>query len=91
MLFRSAVRLGDARTRTLFVVLVVGGVLVGAAAVWERPLALVILIVLAVAWAPVRAVRAGATGRGLIAVLGGTARVQMAFGVVATIALAVSA
>jgi 1,4-dihydroxy-2-naphthoate octaprenyltransferase len=86
-----AVRLGDARTRSLFVVLVVGGVLIGAASAWERPLALVILIVLAVAWAPVRAVRAGATGRDLIAVLGGTARVQMAFGVVATVALAVSA
>lgn len=86
-----AVRLGDPRTRALFVVLVVGGVLVGAAAVWERPLAAVILGVLVVAVGPVRRVRGGAVGRDLIAVLGGTARVQLAFGVVATATLALGA
>ncbi len=86
-----AVRLGDSRTRTLFVVLVVGGVFVGAAAVWERPLAAVILGVLVVAVGPVRRVRGGAVGRDLIAVLGGTARVQLAFGVVATASLALGA
>lgn len=86
-----AVRLGDSRTRTLFVVLVVGGVFVGAAAVWERPLAAVILGVLFVAVGPVRRVRGGAVGRDLIAVLGGTARVQLAFGVVATATLALGA
>jgi len=86
-----AVRLGDARTRVLFVVLVVGGVFVGAAAVWERPLAAVILVVLVVAVGPVRRVRGGAVGRDLIAVLGGTARVQLAFGVVATATLALGA
>lgn len=86
-----AVRLGDSRTRALFVVLVVGGVFVGAAAVWERPLAAVILGVLVVAVGPVRRVRGGAVGRDLIAVLGGTARVQLAFGVVATATLALGA
>lgn len=86
-----AVRLGDSRTRALFVVLVVGGVFVGAAAVWERPLAAVILGVLFVAVGPVRRVRGGAVGRDLIAVLGGTARVQLAFGVVATATLALGA
>ena len=86
-----AVRLGDSRTRTLFVVLVVGGVFDGAAAVWERPLAAVILGVLVVAVDPVRRVRGGAVGRDLIAVLGGTARVQLAFGVVATATLALGA
>lgn len=86
-----AVRLGDSRTRTLFVMLVVGGVLVGAAAVWERPLAAVILVVLIAAVEPVRRVRGGAVGRDLIAVLGGTARVQLAFGVVATATLALGA
>lgn len=86
-----AVRLGDSRTRALFVVLVVGGVFVGAAAVWERPLAAVILGVLVVAVDPVRRVRGGAVGRDLIAVLGGTARVQLAFGVVATATLALGA
>jgi 1,4-dihydroxy-2-naphthoate octaprenyltransferase len=86
-----AVRLGDARTRSLFVALVVGGVLVGAAAVWERPLAAVIAVVLLVAIEPVRRVRAGAAGRDLIAVLGATARVQLVFGVVATLSLAIGA
>jgi 1,4-dihydroxy-2-naphthoate octaprenyltransferase len=86
-----AVRLGDARTRTLFVALVVGAVLVGAAAVWERPLAAVIAVVLLVAIEPVRRVRAGAAGRDLIAVLGATARVQLVFGVVATLSLAIGA
>jgi 1,4-dihydroxy-2-naphthoate octaprenyltransferase len=86
-----AVRLGDARTRTLFVALVVGGVLVGAGAVWERPLAAVIAVVLVVAIEPVRRVRAGAAGRDLIAVLGATARVQLVFGVVATLSLAIGA
>lgn len=86
-----AVRLGDSRTRALFVVLVVGGVFVGAAAVWERPLAAVILVVLIAAVEPVRRVRGGAVGRDLIAVLGGTARVQLAFGVVATATLALGA
>jgi 1,4-dihydroxy-2-naphthoate octaprenyltransferase len=86
-----AVRLGDARTRTLFIALVVGGVLVGAAAVWERPLAAVIAVVLTVAIEPVRRVRAGAAGRDLIAVLGATARVQLVFGVVATLSLAIGA
>ena len=86
-----AVRLGDSRTRALFVALVVGGVFVGAAAVWERPLAAVILGVLVVAVGPVRRVRGGAVGRDLIAVLGGTARVQLAFGVVATATLALGA
>ena len=86
-----AVRLGDARTRSLFVVLVVGGVLVGAASVWARPLASVIIVVLAVAIGPVRRVRAGAVGRDLIAVLEGTAKVQLAFGVLATVSLALGA
>ena len=86
-----AVRLGDARTRTLFVALVVGAVLVGAAAVWERPLVAVIAVVLLVAIEPVRRVRAGAAGRDLIAVLGATARVQLVFGVVATLSLAIGA
>lgn len=86
-----AVRLGDARTRVLFVVLVVGGVLIGTAAMWERPLAVVIAVVLFVAIEPVRRVRAGAVGSDLIVVLGATARVQLVFGLVATLSLAIGA
>lgn len=86
-----AVRLGDPRTRQLYVGLVVGGVVLGAAAAWQRPLAAASLVVLLAALPPVRAVRRGASGRDLIAVLAGTARVQMVFGVVATLTLAVGA
>jgi 1,4-dihydroxy-2-naphthoate octaprenyltransferase len=54
-------------------------------------LAAVIAVVLLVAIEPVRRVRAGAAGRDLIAVLGATARVQLVFGVVATLSLAIGA
>ena len=86
-----AVRLGDARTRWLYVVLVVGGILIGAASAWERPLAAVILVVLSVAVGPVRRVRDGAAGRDLIVVLGDTSKVQLVFGVVASVSLALGA
>ncbi len=86
-----AVRLGDARTRVLFVVLVVGGVLLGVAAAWERPLAVSIALVLPVVVSPVKRVRGGAVGGDLIVVLGETSRVQLAFGLVATLALALGA
>jgi 1,4-dihydroxy-2-naphthoate octaprenyltransferase len=83
-----AVRLGDGRTRRLYTALIVGAyVFAVAAAVW-RLSALVALLSAPLAVAPIRAVRAGATGRALIAVLGGTARLQLGFGVAATIGLA---
>jgi 1,4-dihydroxy-2-naphthoate octaprenyltransferase len=76
-----AVRLGDARTRWFYVALIGGAYLVAilAAAVWRWPAAI------AVASAPVAApalaaVRRGATGRDLIAVLGATGKTQMVFG-----------
>jgi 1,4-dihydroxy-2-naphthoate octaprenyltransferase len=86
-----AVRLGDDRTRKLFVSLLVGGVLVGAAAVWRRPIAASMLLVLPVAWSPIRRVRSGARGHELIAVLAETSRLQLVFGVVATVTLALGA
>lgn len=86
-----AVRLGEDRTRKLFVSLLVGGVLVGAAAVWRRPIAASMLLVLPVAWSPIRRVRSGARGHELIAVLAETSRLQLVFGVVATVTLALGA
>ncbi len=47
----------------------------------DRPAALAGLGAAAVAIAPARVVRSGATGRDLIAVLGATGRVQVLFGV----------
>lgn len=86
-----AVRLGDARTRALYVVLVTGGVLVGMAGAWSRPALLSAIVVLPLTLGPVKVVRAGATGPKLIAVLGATGKVQMAFGAVVTLALLIGA
>ena len=85
-----AVRLGDRRTRWLYTALVVAtfGAVVVAAAVW-RPAALVGLAAAAFAVSPVRRVLGGASGPALIAVLGETGRLQLAFGALTTIGLAV--
>jgi 1,4-dihydroxy-2-naphthoate octaprenyltransferase len=84
-----AVRLGDARTRWLYVALVVSAfVLVVLGAGW-RPWVLITLLAAALAVAPVRMVRAGARGPALIPVLGATGRLQLAFGALATVGLVV--
>jgi 1,4-dihydroxy-2-naphthoate octaprenyltransferase len=85
-----AVRLGDARTRLLYVALLVAAALlvIGAAA-W-RPWVLLALASIVLARPPVQAVRSGARGPALIPVLGGTGRLQLAFGALATIGLLLS-
>lgn len=86
-----AVRLGDARTRSLFVaMLVLAFVLVVPAAV-ARPAAALALLAAALAVPPIRLVRGGATGRELIAVLAATGKLQLAFGVLLAAGLALSA
>jgi 1,4-dihydroxy-2-naphthoate octaprenyltransferase len=86
-----AVRLGDQRTRVLYVALLAAGFgLAALCGVWRWP-AVLVLAASPVALAPVRAVRSGATGRDLIAVLGGTARVQLVVGLVLSGLLAVGA
>jgi 1,4-dihydroxy-2-naphthoate polyprenyltransferase len=82
-----AVRLGDPRTRTFYVTLVASAfVLTTIAAAWRLP---VLLSVLAgpLAVTPVKAVRGGATGRDLIPVLGATGKLQIAFGLAASVGL----
>ncbi len=84
-----AVRLGDARTRALYVVLLGAAfVLVAVAAAW-RPWVLVALLAVPLAIVPARIVLGGARGPALIPVLGGTGRVQLAVGALATIGLIV--
>jgi 1,4-dihydroxy-2-naphthoate polyprenyltransferase len=79
-----AVRIGEARTRQLFVVAIAVGVLL---AVIGEPLAArsawPLLAVLAVPLArePVNAVRGGGVGRALIPALGGTGRLELAVAV----------
>jgi 1,4-dihydroxy-2-naphthoate octaprenyltransferase len=85
-----AVRLGDRRTRTLYVVLLVVPFLVAVAIGVDRPLALVDLLAAPLAVSPARVVLGGAVGRALVAVLQGTARLQLAFGVLLALGLAVS-
>ena len=71
-----AVRLGDRSTRVLYVALVTG------AFVTVVPTSLFALVVLPFAVLPCRRVLQGAKGPALIAVLQGTARLQLLFGVV---------
>ena len=85
-----AVLIGDHRTRVLYAgcaLIPFGMVVVIAVA---RPLALLALATLPLAVPPLRAVRAGAEGPALIGALGQTGRLQLAFGVLLTIGLAVT-
>jgi 1,4-dihydroxy-2-naphthoate octaprenyltransferase len=84
-----AVLAGDQRTRLLYTGCALGPFAMAAAMAPARPLALLTLAVLPLALAPVRAVRAGAAGPALIAALGMTGRLQLAFGALLSIGLAV--
>jgi len=86
-----AVRLGDGRTRTMYTVLVGGAFVIAvvAAVVW-RPLTAIAAVAIPLAIVPIRLVRSGANGRDLIAVLGATGKVQLAFGLLTTIGLILS-
>jgi 1,4-dihydroxy-2-naphthoate polyprenyltransferase len=85
-----AVLLGDHRTRLLYAgcALLPFGMLVVIA--FARPLALLALAALPLALPPLRAVRAGAAGPALIGALGQTGRLQLVFGALLTIGLAVA-
>ena len=87
-----AVRLGDARTRTFFVVLLgLAFALVIVIAAAYRPLAAIGLLGVVVAAPVVKAIRSGAKGRDLIAVLGATGKVQLVTGLLAALGIALSA
>ncbi|MFO7281266.1 MAG: 1,4-dihydroxy-2-naphthoate polyprenyltransferase [Thermoanaerobacterales bacterium] len=77
-----AVRMGDRRTRALYVALVVGALAAVplVAVLGDRPWAAVALAAAPVAARPVAAVRSGAAGPDLIPVLGATGRLQLALG-----------
>ena len=84
-----AVVLGDQRTRALYIgcILVPFCVALGLAPI--RPLTLLALAALPLAFAPVRQVRDGATGRSLIVALGQTGRLELAYGALLTLGLAI--
>jgi 1,4-dihydroxy-2-naphthoate polyprenyltransferase len=84
-----AVVLGDRRTRLLYAACIVVPFCVAAALAAAVPLALIALAAVPFALAPLRLVRAGASGPGLITALGQTGRLQLAFGVLLTLGLAI--
>jgi len=75
-----AVRLGRRRAGWLYVGSIVGAVAGVALAAAVRPFALIALLALPLAVAPVRSVIGGAEGHGLLPVLGATGRLQLAMG-----------
>jgi 1,4-dihydroxy-2-naphthoate octaprenyltransferase len=83
-----AVRIGDHRTRWLYVALVAGALVLALVCALDRPWSALAVLAGAVAIVPVRRVLSGAVGRDLIAVLGGTGRVQLAYGALLTLGLA---
>jgi 1,4-dihydroxy-2-naphthoate octaprenyltransferase len=83
-----AVRFGDRSTRVLYVSLVVCALVAAIVCAFDRPWSLLALLASVVAIAPVRRVRSGARGRDLIAVLGATGKVQLAYGALLTLGLA---
>jgi 1,4-dihydroxy-2-naphthoate octaprenyltransferase len=84
-----AVTLGDARSRTAYVLTLLLPFGIAALLAFFRPLTLVTVVALPLARLPVRSVRAGASGPALIKALGQTGRLQLAFGIVFTIGLAI--
>jgi 1,4-dihydroxy-2-naphthoate octaprenyltransferase len=83
-----AVRLGDPRTRWFYAGLIVSAFALVAPAAFDRVWVLLALLAVPLAVPPVRTVLRGATGTDLIGVLGDTGRLQLAFGALATIGLA---
>lgn len=87
-----AVRLGDTRTRWLYVGLVAASfVMVLVIAASGRPLAAVAMLGLLSAWPAMAKVIEGAKGPALIAVLGATGRTQLLAGLLAAVGIAASA
>ena len=84
-----AVRIGDPRTRLLYAGCALAPFAVAALIAVVRPLTLLTLAAVPLALPPVRAVRGGASGPALIGALGQTGRLQLAFGALLTLGLAV--
>lgn len=79
-----AVRLGEERTRWLYQLLIVAGIVLGLLGAFWEPGCLAVLGAVPFMIGPSRAVRNGARGVELIAVLGATGRLQLVFGMLLT-------
>jgi 1,4-dihydroxy-2-naphthoate octaprenyltransferase len=76
-----AVRLGDSRTRSLYLVLIAVSIGCVVAVAATQPLALLALLALGVLVRPVQALRSGATGRDLIPLLAATGAYELLYAV----------
>ena len=83
-----AVRLGDRATRWFYVALVAAALACAAVCAAWRPWSLLALAALLVAVQPIRTVLGGANGPALIPVLGATGKVQLAYGALLAVGLA---
>jgi len=86
-----AVRLGDGATRALYVALIVAAFLLVPIVAIRRPWAVLALLAVVAAVPPVRGIGEGRSGMALIPVLGETGRLQLAFGALLSLGLALSA
>jgi 1,4-dihydroxy-2-naphthoate polyprenyltransferase len=84
-----AVVLGDHRTRLLYTVCILVPFLVVVGLAPARPLSLLALAALPLALPPVRQVRDGATGSSLVAALGQTGRLELAYGILLALGVAI--
>jgi 1,4-dihydroxy-2-naphthoate polyprenyltransferase len=84
-----AVVLGDERTRALYIGCILVPFCLTLVLAPVRPLALLALAALPLAFAPARQVHDGATGRRLIVALGQTGRLELAYGALLTLGLAI--
>ena len=84
-----AVRLGDLRSRTVYMACLLVPFVIALAVTPARPLTALTLLALPLVLGPIRAVRSGAAGPALIRALGQTGRLQLAFGAALTIGLAI--
>jgi len=85
-----AVRLGDGATRAFYLALIVGAFLFVPLVAIRRPWSLMALLAVPAALPPVRGITSGRAGMALIPVLGETGRLQLVFGALLAVGLALS-
>jgi 1,4-dihydroxy-2-naphthoate octaprenyltransferase len=85
-----AVRIGDSRARLTYLLFLLVPFGFAALIAVYRPFALLTLLALPLAFPPARAVRGGVSGPGLIATLGQTGRLQLAFGLAFSVGLSLA-
>ena len=85
-----AVRMGDGATRAMYVALVIGAFLSIPLLAVPRPWAFVAVLAVPAAARPLRRISRGATGMALIPVLVDTARLQLVFGALLALGVALS-